>query len=107
MTPAPERFTVQLAGMAGSNLQRLTAIAEQRNLQPLLVEVLRQVLEHLETNPREWGDPFVNYRAYHAVAYGKTIAAAGLRIAYAIHDSKPLVWITALRPLFGSPFAGN
>ena len=80
MTPSPEQFTVHLA--------------VQRKLQPLLLEVVRQMIVNLETTPREWGDPYINYRALKAVGYGKTIAAAGLRIGYAVHDTERIVWIS-------------
>ena len=79
-------------------------IAKQRNLQPLLLEVVRQMMQNLETSPREWGDPYRNFRALQTVRYGKTIMAAGLRITHVVHDTEPIVWITSIRPLFGSPF---
>ena len=104
MNNAPEMFTVRFAGFALSQLQRLRTIAKQRNLQPLLLEVVRQMMQNLETSPREWGDPYRNFRALQTVRYGKTIMAAGLRITYVVHDTEPIVWITSIRPLFGSPF---
>lgn len=105
MTPQPGRFRVELAGQARAHLERLTASAEQRGLRPLLLEVLRQVIENLEARPREWGDPYIYYRALNAVGYGRTILPARLRVGYAVHDTEPLIWISAVVPLPGSPFA--
>jgi hypothetical protein len=64
-------------------------------------------MQNLETCPREWGDPYHNYRELQAVGYGKTIPSAELRIEYAVHVSEPLVWLSEVRPLSGSPFAGS
>lgn len=105
MNENSKQYRVELAGQGDSHLRRLVVIAEQRNLEPVLFEVMSQVIENLESNPREWGDPYNNYRALCAVGYGKTISSAGLRIGYAVHDTELLVWINSVRTLFGSPFA--
>ena len=107
MTPDPNRFTVELAGLAHSDLERLAVWAERRALRPLLAEVFRLLVENLETQPRDWGDPYHNYRDLNAVGYGKTITPGGLRVEYAVHDTRPHVWLTRVRPLSGSPFSGS
>lgn len=105
MTPEGPRFKVQGIGRFPQQFDRLILSAEQRNLRSLLMEALRTILEHLETQPREWGDPYTNFRAMHAVAYGRTVVSAGLRIEYTVHESERFVWITAIWPLPGSPLA--
>jgi hypothetical protein len=62
------------------------------------------MMENLETQPKEWGDPYINYRGLNAIAYGKTILPAQLRIEYTVHNSEPIVWISAIIPLPESPF---
>ncbi len=104
MTQAPDRFRVELIGQASSHLERLTARAEQLDLRGLLIEVLREMMENLETRPREWGDPYINYRNLNAVGYGCTLNTARLRIAYAVHNMEPLVWLSRVTPLTDSPF---
>ena len=104
MNERSKQYRVELAGQGDSHLRKLVVVAEQRNLVPVLLEVMSQVIENLEKNPREWGDPYNNYPALGAVGYGKTILSAGLRIGYAVHDTERIVWITSFRPLFGSPF---
>lgn len=59
MTPAPIRFTVQLAGQALAEVEGLAAIAAERGLRPVLAEILRVMMVNLETQPREWGDPSI------------------------------------------------
>ncbi len=105
MIPETPRYIVQGAGQFHVQFDRLIHLAEQRNLRPVLIDGLRHILENLETRPQEWGDPYSNYRGLHAVAYGRTVVTAGLRVEYTVHESKRLVWITAMRPLPGSPFA--
>jgi hypothetical protein len=48
-------------GRFPAQLDRLIGMAGQRDLRTLLIEVLRQIAEHLETHPRDWGDPYINY----------------------------------------------
>jgi hypothetical protein len=107
VSPDAPRFTVEGAGRFPTQLDRLIVIAQQRGLRTLLIEVLRQTLENLETRPRDWGDPYINYRGLNAVGYGRTILPAQLRVEYAVHNTEPLVWLSALIPLPGSPFAGS
>ena len=52
MNPTPPWFTVRLVGAAGTDLEWLTARAEQRGLRALLLETLRQIADNLETQPR-------------------------------------------------------
>ena len=106
MTPESPRFAVALVGRVSNDLERLATWAERHDLRMLLTESLRQIIENLETQPREWGDPYFNFRALDAVAYGKTIAYADLRIVYAVHNTEPLVWLSVVRPLPESPFLG-
>jgi hypothetical protein len=61
VSPDTPRFTVQGVGRFPAQLDRLIGMAEQRDLRTLLIEVLRQIAEHLETHPRDWGDPYINY----------------------------------------------
>ena len=53
MTPAPIRFTVQLACQALAEVEGLAAIAAERGLRPVLAEILRVMMVNLETQPRE------------------------------------------------------
>jgi hypothetical protein len=80
MSASSEKIVVRLGGKAATHSQRLKGIAQERKLEPLLQEVFVQMMANLETRPREWGDPYRNYRSLNAVGYGKTILEAGLRI---------------------------
>ena len=105
MNPHAPRFTVGGVGFFPAHFKRMIATAEDRGIRTLLVEVLRELMENLETRPRDWGDPYTNYRGLNAVGYGRTILSAQIRAEYLVHNSEPLVWISALYPLSGSPFA--
>ena len=105
MNPNPPPFTVRAIGQFPAQLDRLILLAQQRGLRPLLISALRQIRENLEFRPRDWGDPYVNYRGLDAVGYGRTIIPAGLRLEYVVHNTEPRVWMHAVRPLPGSPFA--
>jgi hypothetical protein len=105
MNPDGSRFKVEGAGQFPLQLEQLITIAEQRGLQSLLTDLLRQVSDNLQSQPRDWGDPYTNYRVLKAVGYGKTILPVRLRVEYVVHDTEQIVWIRSLRPLFGSPFA--
>lgn len=105
MTPGAPRFTVRGVGQFPPQLEQLITLAEERGLRPLLADILRQIVENLQTRPREWGDPYRNYRGMHAVGYGRSILPAAIRIEYAVHETEPLVWISSIRATAGSPFA--
>ncbi len=100
----PRHYRVELVGQAGHHLELLTTVAEQRGLRELLKEVLNEILIHLETHPFEWGDPYTNYRGLNAVGYEVTLGTSSLRIAYAVHNTQPVVWVSRIIPLSGSPF---
>ncbi len=105
MTPGAPMFTVRGVGRFPGQLERLIALAEDRGLRSLLLDILREITESLQTRPREWGDPYTNYRGLHAVGYGRSILPAGLRVQYAVHDTEPVVWLSSIRVLPESPFA--
>ena len=98
-------YQLHAVGRFPEQLDRLRATAEQRQVRALMIDVGRQMLDQLRTRPREWGDPYSNYRGLNAVGYGRTTIEAGIRVEYAVHDAERLVWISALRALPGSPFA--
>lgn len=105
MNPSPQRFKVEMLGQAGPDMARLAGRAEEVGLRELYLDVLRLILECLETQPREWGDPYENYRGLNAVRYGRTVLPANIRVKYTVHNTEPLVWITSIVALPGSPFA--
>jgi hypothetical protein len=85
MSPESPRFSINLIGRAARQFERLAARAEERNLRGLLAALFRQIVQTLETRPREWGDPYCNYRGLSATGYGVTLHSGRLRIAYAVH----------------------
>lgn len=105
MNPAPPFFSVSLVGKANEHLERLTERAEQLGLEELLAATYGQIIQTLETWPREWGDPSHNYRGLNATAYQRAIAPAGICVVYAVHNAEPVVWIYQLVVLEDSPFA--
>jgi hypothetical protein len=107
MTPDSPRFTVGLVGTAVEQFERLTTRAERLDLRGLLADVYRNIIQALETRPRDWGDPFLNYRGLNATGYQRGIFPAGLWLEYAVHNTDAVVWISKLVVLEGSPFAGG
>jgi hypothetical protein len=104
MNPGSPRFTVGLVGKAVEHLEHLTIQAELLDLRELLTAVYGHIIETLETRPREWSDPFHNYRGLNATGYQRAILPARLWIEYAVHNTDPVVWISKLIVLEDSPF---
>jgi hypothetical protein len=57
-------------------------------------------------SPREWGDPIHNLSGLDMVVYRRFFAE--LVIVYAVHETRPLVWLHSIEPgpdhlLFGDP----
>jgi hypothetical protein len=107
MNSGQPHFSVGLVGEAVGQFEQLVARAEALGLGALLAAVYAQIIETLETRPREWGDPYKNYRALNATGYGATPLPAGIRAEYAVHNADPAVWISKLIVLEDSPFAGG
>jgi hypothetical protein len=105
MTPPSGPFAVYGVGLFRQQIEGLLRIADQRGLRALLLGALREMRERLQSNPREWGDPYKNYPSLNAVRYGRTILPAQLRVSYSVHDTERIVWISSLRALHDSPFA--
>ena len=105
MNPDSPNYRLGAIGQFKGQLDGLLELAESRDLQSLLLEVIREMSDRLRRDPREWGDPYRNYRGLHAVGYGRTIQEAGIRIEYAVHDTESIVWVFSIRALPGSPLA--
>ncbi len=105
MNPAPSQFRVDFIGEAVGQLDDLTARAEQLGLRDALALAYRLIIGTLKTRPREWGDPFRNYRGLNTTAYQHAVTPAGICVVYAVHNVEPVVWIYQLVVLKGSPFA--
>lgn len=94
-------------GPAHEHFAQLTGRAKQLGLQGLLAAVFRRIIDTLETDPREGGDPDTDYRGLDATGYHMVLLPAGLWIEYAVHNANLAVWISKLLVLEGSPFAGG
>jgi hypothetical protein len=107
MNPDPPPFTVSLVGKAVEQFRQVAARARRLDLTGALAIVYRHIFEALETRPREWGDPFYNYRGLDATSYRRAILPAGLVVEYAAHNTDRVVWVSKLIVLEDSPFASG
>ena len=103
--PPPESFTVNGVGLFPQQLERLLRIADHRGLRSVLLGALRELRQELQLHPREWGDPYQNYRSLNVVGYERAILPVKLRVSYSVHETERVVWISSLRALHDSPFA--
>ena len=55
----------------------------------------------LHTNPRVWGDPVGNLTGMRMTKYRKIHDR--LRVIYAVHAEKPVVWLLTVEPLRHNP----
>ena len=72
-------------------------------LGPLFARTLAEVRRQLETQPHEWGDPSYRYHGLGAVSYLRV--EGWFRVAYAVDDSRPVVFLREVEPLPGHPLA--
>ncbi len=62
-----------------------------------------QILDHLRTRPREWGEPSHHLRGLQMTAFRKMYDR--LLVIYSVHDRIPMVAIWNIIPTAGHPFA--
>jgi hypothetical protein len=106
-TPTVPPFRVTLAGTCAARLQVLAGEAKRLGLAPRFAQFLRHMMESLEQRPREWGDPLSGKYWMQSVVYRRYVLSEQFRVDYAVHDTAPEVWVSAVEPLGGSPLAGS
>ncbi len=102
--PAPP-FEVDASGIMKDRMRRMFARATELGVQAEIARALTSVLQHLVTEPREWGDPLWHLRAAQMTQYGGI--SEGMRCQYTVHDRIPTVVITNLFPIAGNPLYGE
>ena len=93
MNPGPPRFTVGLVEKAREQFAQRGEKAKQLGLQKILGAAFRRIIDALETEPREWGDPDTSHRGLNATGYHKAIISAGPSIR-----NWASIWKTRIRP---------
>ena len=102
--PAPP-FEVDASGKIKELIRRMLQRATELGVQPNIAQSLSDILQHLTTNARGWGDPLWHFRAMQMTQYGGTMY--GFRCEYSVHDRISTVVLTDLFPLPGSPLYGE
>jgi hypothetical protein len=102
--PAPP-FEVDASGNIRDRIQQMLQRAGELGMQSEFARALADVLEHLKTDPREWGDPLWRLHAAKMTQYAGSIHR--LRCEYCVHDRIPTVVITSIFPLAGNPLYGQ
>jgi hypothetical protein len=102
--PAPP-FEVDASGLIRDRIRRMLQLAADLGVQPEISAALTAILQHLMTDPREWGDPLWRFHTLQMTQYGGT--AHGFRCGYSVHDRIPTVVMTNLFPLPGNPLYGE
>ncbi|MBX9627703.1 MAG: hypothetical protein K2X82_28145 [Gemmataceae bacterium] len=100
MNPNPG-FGLVLSDGVRSAVNALLARAAGSTTYARLAAALQAVERELRNDPRPWGDPVKRFRGLQATLYHRLYDE--LYVQYTVHDGRPLVWWTMLRPVLGHP----
>lgn len=102
--PAPP-FEFEPSGAIKERLRRLLERAEALGVRPAVATAIREIVDLLRSQPREWGDPLRHFRN------AQTTQFAGhhrkFRCVYSVHDRVPIVFLTGIYPMPGNPLYGQ
>src|SRR4051812_17408156 len=100
--PAP-RVTVNWNGPGFERVRRLSEKAREAGVGPDWAATLRRIEQRLQTDPRS-GDPLYPLRGLELLVHRCIIDR--VEAVYAVHDSRPVVFVVRLTPRFGHPLEG-
>jgi hypothetical protein len=102
--PAPP-FEVNASGQIKDRIRQMLDRAAELGVQPEIASTFTGILQHLTTDPREWGDPHWRFHTLQMIQFGGTLHH--LRCEYSVHERIPTVVITKIFPLAGNPLYGE
>ena len=100
---APRHRTIVQA-RAKVRIRALTPKAMQRRVYASFIEELRRIVERLEVDPTDWGDPIRTLRGLKMVCYRGY--QDGLLAYYAVHAEERVVWVGRHRSRAQPPAGG-
>ena len=89
-TPDPP-FQVSYPSGALRRLAELGAAAERADLHPEFMVAIRDLQRRLETDPREWGDPFRTLKGMNCILYRRF--GRFFVVYYAVHETERAVFV--------------
>ena len=98
-------YRLKFSGLIKEHLQRLLADADAAGIGKLVGESLIEIEGHLESYPREWGDPVKYSKAFSLTLYRRVFD--NLCVEYSVHDSEPYVWLSRIEPVLGHPLCSH
>ena len=102
--PAPP-YEVNALGGVQDRIRRMYERAAELGVQAEIGQSIAAILQHLISDPREWGDPQWRYHALGMTYYGGTVGR--FRCNYSVHDRIPTVVLINVFPLPGNPLCGE
>jgi hypothetical protein len=85
-------------------IRTLIDAATARGLRADAVRAFTRIFDYLTLAPRDWGDPVRQYRGLQLTEYRGQHWR--LRCRYSVHDRVPIVFLTQIVPIKGSPLFG-
>jgi len=94
-------YKLLLNGWVRDRINRLQRLSVVIGLRDQLNATLQEVDSALQVHPTAWGDPLKVLHGLRMVKYRRLIHR--LVVHYAVHLDHPLVWLTSVEPVRGSP----
>jgi hypothetical protein len=98
MSSAP-RYRVDQAQVVLAQIRTLAFRATRKGLLQPFVRALREVTDHLETDPTVWGDPLFQYSSMGLPLFQRAVSP--LIVLYAVDEPRKIVYVKSIRPFPG------
>jgi hypothetical protein len=82
-----------------NELRVLASRATRKGLLASLTAALRDMVQHLEVDPADWGDPVRLYPVFGWLLYQRAVTP--LHVSYGVDEGNKIVYIKSIRPFPG------
>jgi hypothetical protein len=93
----PVPYEVAISDQIKATIKQLHAEAAQKGRGHTFLTALRTIHEHLQSDPRQFGDPLFHLASLKLLIYRAIIAS--VIVHYGVHDEKPIVIVRTVKVL--------
>jgi hypothetical protein len=98
MSSAP-RYRVDQSQVVLDQTRVLAFRATRKGVLNSLIVALRQMADHLGTDPTSWGDPLFHYPSLELPLFQRAVSP--LVVLYAVDEPRKIVYVKSVRPFPG------
>ena len=104
MPSDPPRYSVSMNPLVTARFLALNRLSKAAGILRDWDGTVRRILDRLENDPVEAGDPFRRYVGLKLTAFRLLIDRVSVR--YTVHDTERIVFLQSVDPVLGHPLEG-